>query len=111
MQCSKILIKVFLQIGAAGTVFSIQWVEHSLTNIRIFCTNIRFSPHGATRTALLRMSVYGCSQMLDRLVSSHPSVYTSADKICLWPIRQHCRLNVQFITMQTLEVGTKILQS
>jgi len=48
-------------------------VENNLTNIRIFCTDIYFSPHGTTLTALLQMSVYRCSRMLDGLVSSHPN--------------------------------------
>jgi len=49
-----------------------QWVENNFTNIRIFCMDISFSPHGTTLMALLRMSVYGCLLMLDGLVSSHP---------------------------------------
>jgi hypothetical protein len=48
-----------------------QWLENNLTNICIFCTDIHFSPHGTTLIALLQMSVYGCSLMLDGLVSSH----------------------------------------
>jgi hypothetical protein len=50
-----------------------QWVENNLTNIRIFCTDICFYPHGTMLMALLQISVYGCSQMLDLLVSSHPT--------------------------------------
>ncbi len=53
------------------TRLEMQWVENNLTNIRIFCTDICFSPHGTTLMALLKMSVYGCSLMLDGLVSSH----------------------------------------
>jgi hypothetical protein len=34
---------------------------------------LAFSPHGTTLTVLIRMSVYGCLQMLDGLVSSYPS--------------------------------------
>jgi len=62
--------------------FNNQWVENNLTNICIFCTNICifctdicFLPHGTMLAALLRMSntdvQYGCSQMLDGLVSSY----------------------------------------
>jgi hypothetical protein len=47
-----------------------QWVENNLTNIHIFM-DICFSPHGTMLTALLWMCVYGCSPMLDGLVSSH----------------------------------------
>jgi hypothetical protein len=52
-----------------------QWGKNNLTNICIFCTDICFSPHGTTLTDLLQMSVYGCSQMLDGLFSSHPNIF------------------------------------
>jgi hypothetical protein len=57
---------------------NLQLVENNLTNIGIFCTDIRFLSHGTMLMALIRMSVWGCSRMLDGLVSSHSEIYTSA---------------------------------
>jgi hypothetical protein len=59
-------------------LLSPQWVENNLTNIHIFCTDICFSPHGTTLTALLRMSVYVCSRMSDGLVSSNTFSYENS---------------------------------
>jgi hypothetical protein len=57
---------------------NLQWVETNPSNICIFPTDICFSlPHGTTLKALIQMFIqkYGCSLMLDGLVSSHPTIY------------------------------------
>ncbi len=50
------------------------WKTTLLTSLFFVRTSIflALSPHGTTLTVLKQMSVYGCSQMLDVLVSSHP---------------------------------------
>jgi len=68
--------------STSGLVFvTFKWpgVENDLNNIRIFVQTsvfLTFSPHGTTLMALIRMSIYRCLQMLDVLVSSHPSMTT-----------------------------------
>ncbi len=55
-----------------------QWVETNPSNIRIFHIDIHFlPPHGASLKALIRMLIYGCSRMLDRLVSSYTCLLRS----------------------------------
>jgi hypothetical protein len=47
-----------------------------LTSVFFVRTSVflAFSPHGTMLAALIRMSVYGCSRMLDGFVSSHPNL-------------------------------------
>ncbi len=56
--------------GATEKVY--QWVETNPSNIRFFPTDICFYLASWYYANGLRMSVYGCSQMFDGLVSSHP---------------------------------------
>jgi hypothetical protein len=75
--------------STSGLVFvTFKWpgVENDLNNIRIFVQTsvfLTFSPHGTTLMALIRMSIYRCLQMLDGLVSSHPSM-TTKKVLPLW---------------------------
>jgi hypothetical protein len=56
------------------TVSDSGWKTTLLTSNFFVQTSVflALSPHGTTLTALIQMSIYECSQILDGFVSSHP---------------------------------------